>query len=97
MNLDPNQNEYIGRLKEVMKDYLISFGSENLYAEFVKGLKLTTGEEDILRKHFFHPLDLDVSQFSEDDKPHLEKLIFKYCQSELDGLLEARRQTKGLY
>ena len=96
MILDINENIYIGKLKDVMEEYLISFGSETLYNEFLSFLKLTNEEETILKKHFFTPLDLDISQFSEEDKPHLETLLFKYYRSELQGEVEARRQTKKL-
>jgi len=97
MNLDPNENEYIGRLKDLMEDYYISFGGKNLYKEFVKDLKLNFEEKTILKTHFFHPLDLDLSRLNEPSKGHLENLLHKYCRLELEGEVEVRRQTKGLY
>ena len=78
MNLDPNENKYVARLKDVMEEYLVSFGGRNLYEDFVKRLKLTDSEEEVLKKHFFNPLDLDYSQFTKTDKTHLKELIFKY-------------------
>ncbi|MBT6774247.1 hypothetical protein HOA91_02650 [Candidatus Woesearchaeota archaeon] len=97
MNLDPNENKYVARLKDVMEEYLVSFGGRNLYEDFVKRLKLTDSEEEVLKKHFFNPLDLDYSQFTKTDKTHLKELIFKYYRKDKEGDLEGIKQTDRAY
>ena len=97
MNLDPNENKYVARLKDVMEEYLVSFGGRNLYEDFVKTLKLTDPEEEVLKKHFFNPFDLDPSQFTKTDKTHLKELIFKYYRKDKGEDLEAIEQTDKSY
>jgi hypothetical protein len=97
MNLDPNENKYVAKLKDVMGEYLVSFGGKTLYQDFVKRLKLTDPEEEVLKKHFFNPLDLDYSQFTKTDKTHLKELIFKYYRKDKEEDLEAIEQTDKSY
>ena len=97
MNLDPNENKYVAKLKDVMEEYLVSFGGKTLYEDFVKTLKLTDPEEEVLKKHFFNPFDLDPSQFTKTDKTHLKELIFKYYRKDKGEDLEAIEQTDKSY
>ena len=95
MILDPDKNEYIGRLKEEMEYYLVDSSGSTLYAKFVKDLKLNPEETEILSLHFFNPFELDFSSLDKKDKKNLESLLHKYCISELKGQAGTRKQTRG--
>jgi len=83
MNLDPNKNEYIGRLKDMMEYCLVDSDITTLYAEFVKDLNLNPAEEEVLSLHFFNPFDLDLSCLDNEEKTNLENLLYKFVRSEL--------------
>jgi hypothetical protein len=83
MNLDPNENEYIGRLKDMMEYCLLDSCVKTLYAEFVNNLKLNPAEEEILSLHFFNPFDLNLSILDNEDQKNLENLLYKFVSSEL--------------
>jgi hypothetical protein len=91
MNLNPDENEYLGRLKDAVEYYLFDSCGSTLYAKFVKDLKLNPEETEILSLHFFNPFDLDLSGLDETDKSHLESLLFKYCRLDLKCQAEKRR------
>ncbi|MBT4805378.1 hypothetical protein HON71_04355 [Candidatus Woesearchaeota archaeon] len=90
MNLNPNENEYIGRLKDMMEYCLADSCVNTIYAEFVKDLNLNSAEEEILSLHFFSPFDLNLSSLDNDDQKNLENLLYKFVRSELKN--DAKRK-----
>ena len=94
MILDPNKNEYIGKLKDLVECYTGSLaGGLN---EIVDTLDLTSEEILVLDKYFVTSKDLNLSSVTDIERGHLESLIFKYCRLDLETQALIKRQDREL-
>jgi hypothetical protein len=95
MDLNPEKNIYVGKLKKVVDAYQDPNLSGGLN-EIVDALDLTSDEIMVFAKYFVTPRTLDLSSANEDDEPHLRNLIFKYCRLELETQAVIKRQDREL-
>ena len=91
MDLDPEKNIYVGKLKKVVDAYQDPDLGGGLN-EVVDSLNLNSDEILVLAKYFVTPRTLNLSSANEEDQSHLRSLIFKYCRLELETQAVIKRQ-----
>ena len=95
MDLNPDNNIYVGKLKELIDSYQDPHLIAGLN-EIVDALDLTSEEILVLDKYFVTPKDLNLSSVTDIEKGHLESLIFKYCRLELETEALIKRQDREI-
>jgi hypothetical protein len=94
MDLEPEKNIYIGKLKELVNDYNGVTGGG--FYELVDVLSLSPAEISVLSKYFIQPTELDFSSTNEIDEESLQSLLFKYCRLELRTRALIKKQDREL-
>jgi hypothetical protein len=84
MDLDPDKNIYVRRLKEVIEDCMNKPCGYNHYQRLVDGLELNENEEIVLNEYFLMPDKLNFDFASADEITHLKQVVFKYFRVDLE-------------